>query len=164
MVQKAVELGATKLQPVLTQHTQSTRVNLERMHANVIEAAQQCGILAVPEIAKPVDLKALIAHLSPDRLIVFCDEEAEVADPVAALGDVRSKPTALVPLDAARPRALAVLIGPEGGFSEAERAMLLKLPNVLRLALGPRVLRADTAAIAALTLVQAVIGDWTEGV
>jgi 16S rRNA (uracil1498-N3)-methyltransferase len=133
------------------------------MRANAIEAAQQCGILAVPEIAEPVEIKALLARASPDRLIVFCDEEAEVADPVAALGEVRVKPSALVPLDKAQPRPLAVLIGPEGGFSETERAMLLKLPNVLRLALGPRVLRADTAAIAALTLVQAVIGDWTDG-
>ncbi len=160
MVQKAVELGASRLQPVLTRHTQTSRVNLDRMRANAIEAAEQCGILAVPEIAKPVELKAMLAHALAERLIIFCDEEAEIADPVAALAQVRNQPTALVPIDAAKPMALAVLIGPEGGFSEDERAALLKLPNVLRLALGPRVLRADTAAVAALTLVQAVLGDW----
>ena len=160
MVQKAVELGATRLQPVLTRHTQSRRVNLERMQANAIEAAQQCGILTVPEIAKPVELKALLGRASPERLIVFCDESADVADPVAALGAARNEPTALVPLEATKAMAIAVLIGPEGGFDEEERAALLKLPNVVRLALGPRVLRADTAAVAALTLVQAVLGDW----
>lgn len=147
LVQKAVEMGAARLQPVITRHTQVARVNLDRMRANVIEAAQQCGILTMPEVAEPVTFKAAVGQA--DRLLVFCDEDAEVKDPVAAL--------------AAAARAglpLAVLIGPEGGFAEEERDALLKRPNVVRIALGPRILRADTAAVAALALVQTVLGDW----
>jgi 16S rRNA (uracil1498-N3)-methyltransferase len=148
VVQKAVELGASRLQPVLTRHTQVTRINLERMQANVIEAAQQCGVLAVPEVAEPVKLDDAVADVS--RLLVFCDEDAAIADPVAALRTAAK--------DGVPP--LAVLIGPEGGFAEEERAWLLKRVNSVRLALGPRILRADTAAVAALALVQAVLGDW----
>jgi len=149
LVQKAVEMGAARLQPVLTRHTQVARVNVERMRANVIEAAQQCGILTLAEVADPVAFKTAIGDVDAGRLLVFCDEDAEVQDPVAAL--------------AAAARAglpLAVLIGPEGGFAEEERAALLQRPNVVRLALGPRILRADTAAVAALALVQGVLGDW----
>jgi 16S rRNA (uracil1498-N3)-methyltransferase len=149
VVQKAVEMGASRLQPVLTRHGQVARVNLERMRANAIEAAEQCGILSIPEIAEPADLTRLLAARDPARTIVFCDEDAEVANPLAALSGV--------PLHS----PLAVLVGPEGGFAEDERAALLKLPNVVRIALGPRILRADTAAVAALAIVQAVVGDWT---
>ncbi|MBV9557539.1 MAG: 16S rRNA (uracil(1498)-N(3))-methyltransferase [Pseudolabrys sp.] len=164
VVQKAVELGVSKLQPVITQHTQVARVNVERMRANVIEAAQQCGVISIPEVAEPTELKPLLAKLDADRLLVFCDEEAEIADPVAALAERRPQPSALVPAGTA-PEAmpLAVLIGPEGGFSADEREALLKIPNVARIALGPRILRADTAAVAALALVQAVLGDWVSG-
>jgi 16S rRNA (uracil1498-N3)-methyltransferase len=105
--------------------------------------------LTLPEVTEPVTFKAAIGPADADRLLVFCDEDAEVKDPVAAL--------------AAAARAglpLAVLIGPEGGFAEEERDSLLKRPNVVRIALGPRILRADTAAVAALALVQAVLGDW----
>jgi 16S rRNA (uracil1498-N3)-methyltransferase len=160
MVQKAVELGASKLQPVITQHTQVARVNAERMHANAIEAAQQCGILTLPEIAEPLPFKTMLSRFGIERLLVFCDEAAEVAEPVAALMERREPGNALVPLEAARAPSLAVLIGPEGGFSEDERAALLERANTVRLSLGPRVLRADTAAVAALALVQAVLGDW----
>lgn len=153
MVQKAVEMGVSRLQPVLTQHGQVTRINLERMRANAIEAAQQCGILTLPDIEAPLPLERLIATREPSRLLVFCDEDAEVADPLGALGGAR-------PAAAGTPPALTVLIGPEGGFSAAERAALVGLPNVARLSLGPRILRADTAAVAALTLVQSVLGDW----
>ena len=149
MVQKAVEMGASRLRPILTRHTQVTRVNLDRMRANAIEAAEQCGILTLPEIAAPMSLEHMLAERKGERLLVFCDEDAKVKDPVAALAAVR----------AASP-ALAVLIGPEGGFAEDERTALLRAPNVVRLALGPRILRADTAAVAALTLVAAVLGDW----
>jgi 16S rRNA (uracil1498-N3)-methyltransferase len=151
MTQKAVEMGASRLQPVLTRHAQVARVNLERMRANAIEAAEQCGILTVPEIRAPVSLQQLIAELEPARVLVFCDEEAEVKDPIAALAQARSAP---------RAQPLAVLVGPEGGFASEERAALLQLPNMVRLALGPRLLRADTAAVAALALVGAVLGDW----
>ncbi len=160
MVQKAVEMGATSLQPVLTRHTQVARVNLQRMRANAIEAAEQCGILTLPEIAAPVAFKAMLAKREPSRLLIFCDEDAPVQDPVAALAAARPQPAALVSIGTAAATPLAVLLGPEGGFAEHERAELLNQPNVLRLALGPRILRADTAAIAALTLVQAVLGDW----
>jgi 16S rRNA (uracil1498-N3)-methyltransferase len=163
MVQKAVELGVSKLQPVITQHTQVARVNVARMHANAIEAVQQCGILTLPEIAEPLPFKTTLSRLGVERLLIFCDEEAELGDPVATLAQQREPASALVPLAAARGAPLAVLIGPEGGFSEDERAALIERPNTLRLSLGPRVLRADTAAVAALTLVQAVLGDWIAG-
>ncbi len=148
MVQKAVEMGVSHLQPILTQHGQIARVNLQRMRANAIEAAEQCGILCLPQIAEPATLSRVLAAWPPERYLVFCDEAADLADPLAAL---RSVP-ALAPL--------ALLIGPEGGFAADERAALLKLPQVVRLALGPRILRADTAAVAALAIVQAAIGDW----
>ncbi len=148
MVQKAVEMGVSRLQPIFSRHGQVSRVNLERMRANAVEAAEQCGVLCLPEIGPPLELPRYIKVREPGRYLVFCDEVAEVANPIATLG--------VVP-----PRSpLAVLNGPEGGFAEDERAALLKLPNVVRLALGPRILRADTAAVAALALVQAVIGDW----
>jgi 16S rRNA (uracil1498-N3)-methyltransferase len=152
MVQKAVEMGASRLHPVLTRHTQVGRINLERMQANAIEAAEQCGILTLPEIVAPVALDRLIADREPGRLLVFCDEAADVRDPVAALAAAR-RPDGTSP-------PLSVLVGPEGGFSDDERAALLRSPNTIRLALGPRILRADTAAVAALTLVVAVLGDW----
>jgi 16S rRNA (uracil1498-N3)-methyltransferase len=164
LVQKAVEMGVSRLQPVLTRHTQVARVNLDRMRANAIEAAQQCGILVLTDVAEPVAFKSAIAAVDADRILVFCDEDAEVKDPVAALAAARQSDKALLPAAAARAgRPLAVLIGPEGGFAEEERAALLKRPNVVRIALGPRVLRADTAAVAVLALVQAVLGDWRNG-
>jgi 16S rRNA (uracil1498-N3)-methyltransferase len=152
-VQKAVEMGASRLQPVITRHTQVARVNLERMRANAIEAAEQCGILTLPEIAAPLTLERVLAEREAARLLIFCDEDAEVSDPVAALREV-SKPAGTGSL------SLALLIGPEGGFAQDERVLLLRQANVLRLALGPRILRADTAAVASLALVQAVLGDW----
>jgi 16S rRNA (uracil1498-N3)-methyltransferase len=141
-------MGAARLQPVLTRFTQVSRVNGERMRANVVEAAEQCGILSLAAVADPVPLKHFLTSRDPSRLLVFCDEAADVADPVAAL----RKATA---------RGIDVLVGPEGGFADDERAGLLRQPQTLRLSLGPRILRADTAAVAALTLVQAALGDWT---
>jgi 16S rRNA (uracil1498-N3)-methyltransferase len=164
MVQKAVEMGVSRLQPVITQHTQVSRVNLERMQANAIEAAEQCGILAIPEVSAPLTFARMLAARKPERLLVFCDEDAETTNPVAALTAARVAPHAMLPLtmgvDANKAEPLAVLIGPEGGFSEDERDTLLKLPNIVRLSLGPRILRADTAAVAALAVLQAVLGDW----
>ena len=152
MVQKAVEMGASLLQPVLTRHTQSERINEARMRANVVEAAEQCGILALPEVAAPARLDALLAGWSCERLLVFCDEDAESGQPVETLQTVKA--------DLAADRPLAVLIGPEGGFDPTERAALMRQPSIVRLSLGPRILRADTAAVAALALVQAILGDW----
>jgi 16S rRNA (uracil1498-N3)-methyltransferase len=152
-VQKAVEMGAARLTPVITRYTQVERVNTDRMRANAIEAAEQCSILALPAIDEPVALDRALAALEPERTLVFCDEDAPIADPLAALAPLRGRES--VPL--------AVLIGPEGGFAPEERALLIDRPNTIRLALGPRILRADTAAVAALALVQAALGDWAGG-
>jgi 16S rRNA (uracil1498-N3)-methyltransferase len=150
MVQKAVEMGASSLQPVLTRFTQVSRVNGERMRANVIEAAEQCGILSIAAVNDPMPLDRYLSARKGARLLVFCDEAANVANPVQALQGG---------LSAAN--GVDILIGPEGGFAEEERTLLLRQPLTLRLSLGPRVLRADTAGVAALALVQAVLGDWT---
>jgi 16S rRNA (uracil1498-N3)-methyltransferase len=148
MVQKAVEMGAARLQPVFTRFTQVARVNGERMRANVIEAAEQCGILSLAAVADPVPLERYLDGRDAQRLLVFCDEAAEAADPLAALQGGTACP------------GIDVLIGPEGGFAEDERTILLRQPKILRLSLGPRILRADTAGVAALALVQAARGDW----
>jgi 16S rRNA (uracil1498-N3)-methyltransferase len=149
MAQKAVEMGARRLRPVLTRRTQASRVNLERLRANAIEAAEQCGIIALAEVMAEEKLERALADWPADRLLIFCDEAAEIADPVAALRTAGAGFT-----------KFAVLIGPEGGFDESERALLARIAPVVRLSLGPRVLRADTAAVAALALVQTVLGDW----
>jgi 16S rRNA (uracil1498-N3)-methyltransferase len=147
MVQKATEMGVARLQPVLTRHTVAERVNGDRMRANVIEAAEQCGILRVPEVAAPERLDRVLASWDASRRLIFCDEGAPIADPIAVLREIAPGP-------------LAVLIGPEGGFAPEERETLIALPFVVRIAMGPRIMRADTAAVAALTLVNAVLGDW----
>lgn len=149
IVQKAVEMGASKLQPVTTRHTQLSRLNLERVSANVIEAAEQCGILSLAAVAAPMPLERFLSERDTRRLLVFCDEAAEIADPIAALKAARTDGG-----------GIDVLIGPEGGFAEEERDSLKRQPHTLRLCLGPRILRADTAGVAALALVQAVLGDW----
>jgi 16S rRNA (uracil1498-N3)-methyltransferase len=150
MVEKATEMGAGRLRPVLTQHTQATRLNLERMEANAIEAAEQCGILSIPTIDEPQPLATVLggwATAEGSRRIIFCDEAGAGADPVSILSALPRSP-------------IAVLIGPEGGFSAAERERLQALPFVTAIPLGPRIMRADTAAIAALALIQAILGDW----
>ncbi|EKS29498.1 16S rRNA (uracil(1498)-N(3))-methyltransferase [Afipia felis] len=149
MVQKAVEMGASLLAPTLTQFTQVSRVNTERMRANAIEAAEQCGILNLPEIHEPQPLARRLTERDGQRLLIFCDEAAPQADPLKALASESEKAG-----------GVDVLIGPEGGFSEEERALLLHQPRLVRLSLGPRILRADTAAVAAMALTQAALGDW----
>lgn len=148
MVQKATEMGVARLRPVLTERTIAERVKAERMAANVIEAAEQCGVLRVPQVLEPQGLVQTIETWPAERRLIFCDEEA-TGDPMAALDRVEAGP-------------LAVLIGPEGGFSQRERALLLSRPFVVSISLGPRVMRADTAAVAALALVNASIGDWRQ--
>src|SRR5262249_31285815 len=141
MTQKAVEMGASRLQPVLTRHAQVARVNLERLRANAVEAAEQSGILTLPEIRAPLSLERMITELEPERLLVFCDETADVQDPIAALVQARHTRQGHAP-------PLAVLVGPEGGFAPDERAALLKLPNAVRLppaAPAPRARRPPPA-------------------
>ena len=147
MVQKATEMGVARLVPVITRHTVAERINGERMRANAIEAAEQCGILRVPEIAEPVKLTALLQNWDARRTLIFCDEGAEQASPLAALATLKPGP-------------LAVLVGPEGGFSPDERDMIRAVPQSVAISLGPRIMRADTAAVAALALVNAALGDW----
>ena len=147
MVQKAVELGVSALVPVITHHTQVGKVNTQRMQANAIEAAEQCSTLCLPEIREAVKLEAVLADWPTERQLIFCDEAAGEEDAIARLRPLAGK-------------ALGVLIGPEGGFSPDERARLKALTCVTTIGLGPRILRADTAAVAALALVQAAAGDW----
>lgn len=147
MVQKAVEMGASRLVPVLTQHTVAERVNVDRMAANVVEAAEQCGVLRIADIADPVKLAVLMQTWPSERALIFCDEGASQTSPLGALAAIPRGP-------------LAVLIGPEGGFSEAERQSIRGQPFAHAISLGPRIMRADTAAVAALAVVNAVLGDW----
>src|SRR5664279_687682 len=125
MVQKAVEMGASRLQPVLTRFTQVARVNGDRMRANVVEAAEQCGILTLAAVADPTPLDKYLGQREPGRLLVFCDEAAEVANPLQALDPART-----------HAQGIDVLVGPEGGFAEDERTLLLRQPHILRLSLG----------------------------
>ncbi len=155
MVQKAAEMGAARLSPIITRRTQVRKVNSERLRANVIEAAEQCGVLNVPEIGDIQSLDTWLAALPAERSLIFCDEDARAADPIETLRGAASSdggPNAAAPV--------SLLIGPEGGFDEAERSLILRKANVVRLSLGPRILRADTAAVAALALLQSVLGDW----
>lgn len=147
LIQKAVEMGAGLLQPVMTQHVQGKITNLDRLRANVTEAAEQCGVLSIPEVSEPRKLADILERWSADRRIVFCDESDEGQNPLPILSKISE-------------RKLALLVGPEGGFSEEERALLHSLAFVTAIPLGPRILRADTAAVAAMAVIQAAIGDW----
>jgi len=117
------------------------------MRANAVEAAEQCGVLRVPSVGEPVKLAGLLEAWDPARRLIFCDEGAAAASPLATLAGVSEGP-------------LAVLVGPEGGFDPAERGLLREKPFAVAISLGPRIMRADTAAVAALALVNAALGDW----
>lgn len=147
VTQKATELGVRCIQPVMTRRTIVARVNLERMKANAIEAAEQSGRLSVPDIREPASLDRLLNDWSADRRLVFCDEAGEAPPAAKALREAPRGPW-------------AILIGPEGGFDPEERAQLRRRQFVVPVSLGPRIMRADTAALAALTLWQAALGDW----
>ena len=147
MAQKATEMGASLLQPVITRRTVAERVKIDRLLSNAVEAAEQCGILRVPGIGQPRKLPELLESWDETRLLIFADEAAPAASPVEALSAQNARP-------------LAVLIGPEGGFEPEERASLMQKNFVLPISLGPRVMRADTAGVACLALVNAVLGDW----
>lgn len=145
VVEKAAELGVARIVPALTDFTNAERVRRDRLQAHAVEAVEQCGGTHVPEVAEAVRLGALLDAWPAERRVLFCDETR--AGPATALAGLPDAPW-------------AVLIGPEGGFSPAERARLGALAGAVPVALGPRILRADTAAVAALTLWQAALGDW----
>jgi 16S rRNA (uracil1498-N3)-methyltransferase len=148
VAQKAVEMGASRISPVATRRTQAARLNIERLEANALEACEQCGVIWVPDVRPLRPLDRVLAEWPGDRLLVFCDEDAPQQDPLAALAGARGS------------HGVSLLIGPEGGFDDEERRAILALPNALRISLGPRILRADTAAVAALALIQSTYGDW----
>jgi 16S rRNA (uracil1498-N3)-methyltransferase len=150
VVQKATEMGAGIIQPVMTRFTQVHRLNPDKLRAYAVEAAEQCEVLTVPEIAPEIGLDSLLAgwpETHGDRVLVMADEAAASASPIADLEQLKA-------------RRIGLLIGPEGGFAPEERATLLGQPFVVPISLGPRILRADTAAVAALAVIQATIGDW----
>lgn len=154
LVQKATELGVRALRPVISRRTVVERINLERMRANVIEAAEQCGRLTVPGVLEPVKLFRLLDTWPPEHRLLFCDEALPEQAPRKAR-DIFDE------LDgSARAAPWSVLIGPEGGFAPEERERLHTLAQAVPVGLGPRIMRTDTAAIAALTLWQAHLGDW----
>jgi 16S rRNA (uracil1498-N3)-methyltransferase len=146
IVEKAVEMGAARVVPVQTAHTNADRIRQDRLQAHAVEAAEQCGATFVPEMADLVALDRLLAGWPVERRILWADE---------ALAGARAAVQA-----AGRGGPWAILVGPEGGFSEQERARLRAMPQVVPVSLGPRILRADTAAVAALTLWQSALGDW----
>ncbi len=146
VAQKATELGVRALQPIFTHRTIVHRVNRGRLHANAIEAAEQSGRLTVPEVREAVALATLLLSWPQDRHILFCDESGGTPIVEALVG--------------ASPGAWAILTGPEGGFDPAERDLIRANPNATAVSLGDRILRADTAALAALSIWQAICGDW----
>ncbi|UTW54924.1 16S rRNA (uracil(1498)-N(3))-methyltransferase [Kordiimonas sp. SCSIO 12610] len=152
IAQKATELGVGHIIPVLTRRTIVDRVKTERMHANAIEAAEQCERLTVPTIGETLKLEKLIDQWPTDRALMFCDEDLSGDDAYSALKKYQSAHW----ID-----KCGILIGPEGGFDDYERELIKSQPNTLVVSLGPRVLRADTAAISAITLWQAAVGDWS---
>jgi 16S rRNA (uracil1498-N3)-methyltransferase len=152
IAQKAVEMGVCSVRPVLTQHTQVHSINNRKLQANMIEAAEQCGILTLPDVAPIAKLPQVLTEFHErEGILVFCDEDAPAVSPLETLKSFTA---------GARDRPIAVLVGPEGGFNAPERVLLMDFPYTVRLWLGPRILRADTAGVAALALVQSVLGDW----
>jgi 16S rRNA (uracil1498-N3)-methyltransferase len=152
IVEKAAELGARRVRLAVTERTNADRARPERLAAIATEASEQTGRLDVPEVVAPVKLERLIADWEPGRRLLFCDEAGDAKPILEALAG-----------QAAGGQPWAILIGPEGGFSPSERARLRALPYATPASLGPRILRADTAAISALTLWQAALGDWRLG-
>lgn len=146
IVEKATEMGAARILPVQTEFTNSERIRQDRLQAHAVEAAEQCGGTFVPEVAEMQKLDRLLDHWPPDRQLMFCDEAEAGAR--RALSNASTGPW-------------AILIGPEGGFSDRERARLSTLPQAHVISLGPRILRADTAAVAAMTVWQQALGDWS---
>lgn len=149
VAQKATELGVSLIQPVVTERTNVSRVNTDRLRANAVEAAEQCWCLQVPTVGEPVKLNALLGEWPSDRRLIMCDEQG--GEPL---------PRALAEVAGGNKEKWAVLIGPEGGFTEAERTAIRALPAVVPISLGARILRSDTAVVSVLSLLQALRGDW----
>ena len=147
IIEKATELGVARITPVMTRRTIVERVNTDRMRANAIEAAEQSERLTVPEINEPVTLKAMLSTWDPDRVLAFCDEAGGAADAASAFAGRQAG-------------KWAILTGPEGGFDPEERELIRSLTFSLPLSLGPRIMRADTAALSAIAVWQALKGDW----
>lgn len=147
IAEKAAEMGVRRIMPVFTRHTNSDRVNADRLTAHCVEAAEQCGLVAVPDVVTPQTLDAALSNWPKDRRLMFCDETSEGGDAAEALREAGGD-------------KWVILIGPEGGFSADEIKRLRSLPFATPVSLGPRILRADTAAVAALTVWQATLGDW----
>ncbi len=145
IVEKAAEMGAARIMPVTTAYTNSDRIKHDRLQAHAVEAAEQCGGTYVPEVIDLAKLGAVLEAWPEDRQLLFCDE-ARVGPTETLAGSEGGK--------------WGIVIGPEGGFSEAERARLMAMPQTTAISLGPRILRADTAAVAAMTVWQATLGDW----
>jgi len=153
IAEKATELGVAVLQPVLTQHTAVERVNVERLRANAVEAAEQTERLSVPEVRGPLDLMRMLGEWPAERRLLMCDETGGGPPIAEVLGGLD---------DAARAAPWGIVIGPEGGFASAELTALRRMKDVTAVGLGPRILRADTAALAALACWQALVGDWRQ--
>lgn len=147
LAQKATELGVTCLQPVNTKHTHISRINYDRLKANAIEAAEQTGRITIPEVREAVTLQKLIDGWDAKTKIIFCDDSLEAKPIAEALSGLPKS-------------AYAILIGPEGGFSPEETAMLKKKDYIIPVTMGARLLRAETAALAALAVFQSGLGDW----
>ncbi|MEP7240151.1 MAG: 16S rRNA (uracil(1498)-N(3))-methyltransferase [Devosia sp.] len=150
VVQKATEMGAGVIQPVITEYTQTRRLRFDKLEAWALDAAQQCEVLALPRLAAEIELRPLLDSWRSTqglRRLIVADEASASASPVVAIGGLAGLP-------------VGILVGPEGGFSDAERKLLLAQDFVVPISLGPRILRADTAAVAALAVVQSIIGDW----
>jgi len=147
IVEKAAELGVARIRPVFTRHTNAERLRIDRLRAHAVEAAEQCGETHVAEVSEPVRLDALLDGWDPARRLMFCDETRDARPATEALAATGQGPW-------------AILIGPEGGFAPEEADRLRAFPHVTPVTLGPRVLRADTAAVAAIALWQSALGDW----
>lgn len=154
LAQKATEMGASVLRPVVTRRTQAERVKTSRLAANAVEAAEQCNLLFVPDVEEPAKLETLLSRWPQERQILFCDEALPGTDPVPPAVYLASLP------EPVKSAPWAILIGPEGGFDQAERRILSQMNSAHAVALGPRIMRADTAAVAAMALWQSVLGDW----
>lgn len=150
LVQKATEMGAGVIRPVITRYTQVHRLKADKLEANIIEAAEQCEVLSVPRLGEEIALADLVAGWTAAegaRRLIFCDESEPSGSPLSTLAPLARQP-------------VGILVGPEGGFSDEERELLLAQDFVIPISLGPRILRADTAAVAAMAVVQSIIGDW----